>query len=50
MPHLNDLSQNKVIEGNDGERWIVDSSITTPDTIDIRLKLLKVAEELIKEQ
>lgn len=52
MPHINDASQNNVWEGNNGEKWIVDNLITSPDKIDITLKRLKVEEklELIKEE
>jgi hypothetical protein len=49
MPHISDLSQNKVIEGNDGEKWIVEGAVTSPDEILVTLKRLKVVEELIKE-
>lgn len=49
MPHINDLSQNKVIEGNDGEKWIVDGAVTSPEEILLTLKRLKIIEEVIKE-
>jgi hypothetical protein len=46
MPHINDLSQNKVIEGNDGDKWIVSGSTTQTDEILLTLKRLKVEEVL----
>ena len=49
MPHINDLSQNKVIEGNDGDKWMVDGLTSSPDEILFTLKRLKVEEKLIKE-
>ena len=49
MPHLTDLSQNTIWQGNNGEKWIVASSITESDKIMVELKKLKVEEELIKE-
>jgi len=47
MPHINDLSQNVIWEGNNGEKWIVDESMTSTNEINAKLKQLKVEEILV---
>ena len=46
MPHINDLSQNVVWEGNNGEKWIIAESLSSTDELDVKLKRLKVDEKL----
>ena len=48
MPHINDLSQNIVWDGNNGEKWMVEGSVNSPTEILVTLKRLKVEEQLIK--
>jgi hypothetical protein len=50
MPHINDLTQNVVWEGNNGEKWIVENGITSAKSIDVKLVPLKIEQELIKEK
>ena len=49
MPHINDLGQNLIFEGNNGEKWVVKRSVTDPDKINVELERLKV-EEIISEE
>ena len=49
MPHINDLSQNVIWEGNNGEKWIVTDSLSSKENINVKLSPLKVEEILIKE-
>ncbi len=50
MPHINDLSQNVIWEGNNGEKWIVQEGMTSTKSISVILIPLKVEEQLIKEE
>lgn len=50
MPHINDLSQNVIWEGNNGEKWIVKEGFQSEKSIEVKLVPLKVVEELIKEE
>lgn len=49
MPTIKDLTQGVVFEGNEGDKWIIEGAVTSPDEILVTLKRLKVVEELIKE-
>ncbi len=50
MPHTSDLGQNIIWEGNNGEKWQVVESLTSPDKIHATLERLKVEEIIINEQ
>lgn len=49
MPHVNDLQVNNIIEGVNGERWIVEGAVNSPDEKLLTLKRLKVVEKIINE-
>lgn len=49
MPHLVDLTPGKIIEGNEGDRWIVDENFGNQGKITVYLKKLPVEEQLINE-
>ena len=50
MPHINDLSVNNILEGNNGEKWQVVEGLNDSDEIQVKLKKIKVVEELIIEE
>lgn len=49
MPHISDLTQGVIWQGNNGDKWIVQGSITGEDRINVELVKLQVEEIINKE-
>lgn len=49
MPHINDLTAGVLWEGNNGDKWMVDSGVHDPEEINVKLKKLQMTEQLIKD-
>jgi hypothetical protein len=50
IPHISDLTQGVIYQGNEGSKWIVQGSITGEDRINVELTKLPVEELIIKEE
>lgn len=47
MPHISDLSQGVIWQGNNGERWVVSKGAQDEKSISVELVPVPLIEELI---
>lgn len=50
MPHILDLTQGVIWQGNEGAKWVVQGGVTGEDRINVELVKMPVEELIIKEE